>query len=196
MCGRFQLSMELDRILERYGIISTDLDFAPKNEFFPSDKSLVIIGDNGKKGLAMLKWGFTVSFTKRLLINARSETASSKPTFRDSFIHRRGLIPVSGYYEWKNENGKKIKYKIYGEEDIFSLACIYKSFTDSSGNRLKEYTILTRPASKEIQDIHDRMPVIIDRKYEDVWIDDSIKDVSLLNNIIVSSNKRLTCKKV
>ena len=196
MCGRFQLAMELDRILQRYRMISTDIDFDPKNEFFPSDKSLVIVSNNGKRELAMQKWGFTVSFTKRLLINARSETASSKPTFRDSFIHRRGLIPVSGYYEWKNENGKKLKYKIYSEEDIFSLACIYKPSIDSLGNKLKEYTILTRPASKEIQDIHDRMPVIIDKKYEDVWMDDSIRDVSLLNNIIVSSNKRLSYKKV
>ncbi len=196
MCGRFQLLIELEKILERYQIKSTDINFEPKNEVFPSDKSIVVTSNNGQRDLDILKWGFTVPFTKRLLINARSETAFSKPTFKDSFIHRRGLLPVSGYYEWKNGNGKKVKYKIYSEDDIISLACIYKTFTDSLGNPVKAYTILTRAANKEIEDIHHRMPVIIDRKHEDIWIDDSIKDIHLLNNIVASSNKKLLLEKV
>lgn len=196
MCGRFQMAIELDMILEKYGIINSNIDFTPQNEIFPSDMSLAIINSDGKREVTMLKWGFTVPFTKKLLINARSETASIKPTFREAFIYRRGLIPVSGYYEWKKENDKKIKYRIYSEDGVFSLACIYKSFTDNTGNNLDEYTILTRPAYKAIQDIHDRMPVIIDRKYEDIWIDNNIKDVSLLNKIIASSYRRLLWERV
>lgn len=196
MCGRFQLAVELDRILERYGIICTDIGYNSQNEIFPSNMSPVIINDGRKKELTMLKWGFSVSFTKRLLINARSETVSSKSTFRDSFIHRRGLIPVSGYYEWKKENGKSIKYKIFSKEDIFSLACIYKAFEDNVGNKLEEYTILTCSANEDIKDIHERMPVIIDREYEDIWIDKKVRDISLLNDIIISSKKELLWEKV
>jgi len=191
MCGRFQLAVELDKILERYGILEANVDFSPKQEVFPSNKSAIIVNNGGENKLEMFNWGFTASFTKRLLINARSETVSVKKIFKDSFMYRRCLIPVSGYYEWKKENDKSIKYIIYTKEDIFSLAGIYKSFKDSGGKEINQYTILTRPANEDLKDIHDRMPVIIDRNFEDIWIDGKIKDNTLLDNIMRASDKEL-----
>lgn len=191
MCGRFQLAIELDKIIERYGILEAGIDFLPMNEIFPSNKSLAVIEEEGVKKFKMLKWGFSVSFTKRLLINARSETAISKPTFRESFIHRRCLIPASGYYEWKKEGERSTKYRIYTKENIFSLAGIYKSFKDDTGNKYEAYTILTRDANKDIMDIHKRMPVIINKYNENIWLDRNNKNVDVLTDILKDSNIEL-----
>lgn len=194
MCGRFQIEVELDKILEKYDILETNVDYSPQNEVFPSNKSIIVVNDEGENKLKKFNWGFTVSFTKRPLINARSETVSVKQTFKDSFIYRRCLIPVSGYYEWKKENGKNIKYIIYTKDDIFSLAGIYKSFKDKEGKKIEEYTILTCPASKGIKDIHERMPVIIDKNAEGIWIDKKVRDISLLNDIMQTSQSEFLIK--
>lgn len=191
MCGRFQLAVELDKILERYGILESDIDFSPQNEIFPSNMSIAVIDEKGEKKLKMLKWGFSVSFTKRLLINARSETVISKPTFRESFIHRRCLIPASGYYEWKKDDERSTKYRIYTKEKIFSLAAIYKAFEDSEGNKYEAYTILTRDANKNIIDIHKRMPVIIDKHHENIWLDRDNNNGAILTDILKDSNLEL-----
>lgn len=190
MCGRFQLAVELDKILERYGILETSIGFSPQNEVFPSNMSLAVINEEGEKKLKMLKWGFSVSFAKKLLINARSETVTSKPTFRESFIYRRCLIPASGYYEWKKDNKKSTKYRIYSKENIFSLAGIYKAFKDNEGKKYEAYTILTRDADKDIIDIHKRMPVIINKYHENIWLDRN-NNVSILKDILKDSDLKL-----
>lgn len=190
MCGRFQLAVELDKILERYGILETSIDFSPQNEIFPSNMSLAVINKEGQKKLKMLKWGFSVSFAKRLLINARSETVTSKSTFRESFTYRRCLIPASGYYEWKKDNEKSTKYRIYSKENIFSLAGIYKTFKDNEGKKYEAYTILTRDADKDIIDIHKRMPVIINKHHENIWLDVN-SNGSILKEILKDSNLKL-----
>lgn len=194
MCGRFQLSIELDKILERYGILETNIDFLEQKEIFPSNMSPVIINENGEKKLKMFKWGFKVSFTKKLLINARSETVYQKPTFRESFINRRCLVPANLYYEWKKTDGKSIKYKFYTNEGVFSLGGLYKTIIDGEGNKYNAYTILTRSACKEVRDIHNRMPVIINRKNEDAWLDN--KNMTAIVNIMKSSYTDIMKEKV
>ncbi|MCG8541602.1 MAG: SOS response-associated peptidase [Clostridia bacterium] len=196
MCGRFQLAIKLEEIIGRYSLLETDVDFSPKNEIFPSNETPVIINEGGRKKLKIFKWGFTVSFTKRPLINARRETASIKPTFRDSFFHRRCLIPASGYYEWKKDEGKSIKYMIRTQEKMFSLGGIYKHFKDSDGNKVDEYTILTCEAREDIRYIHERMPLIISRDYEEMWLNKELKDISSLNSMIPSFNMKLLSEKV
>ncbi|WP_432408759.1 SOS response-associated peptidase [Wukongibacter sp. M2B1] len=195
MCGRFQIAVELDDILEKYGIDYRGIDFSSKQEVFPTDKSIIITKEGMEKKIKMAKWGFSVSFTKRPLINARSETVSIKQTFRDAFIQRRCIVPVTGYFEWKKEFGKKEKYIIRTEDDIFSLAGIYKSFNDGYGRELEEYTILTGPANKTIEHIHERMPVIINKEYEEIWLDRGVRDITLLNDIMSEQNIKLLTEK-
>ncbi|WP_432664023.1 SOS response-associated peptidase [Wukongibacter baidiensis] len=196
MCGRFQLAIELDRILEKYGVLKANVDFLPQKEIFPTNKSIIVVKNGIEKDIKMVKWGFTASFAKRPLINARSETVSIKPTFKDSFIQRRCLVPVSGYFEWKKDSGQSVKYIIRSEDSIFSLAGIYKSLNDRDGRVIEEYTILTRPANKNIRHIHERMPVIIDSKYEDVWLNKDVRNISLLNNIMSDQNIELLAERV
>lgn len=184
MCGRFQLYVDIYSIIERYGIKDLSIFFNPKKEIFPSETSPVVVFD-GEKRIKILKWGFSPSYAKRLIINARSETVDVKQTFRDSFTKRRCLVPANAFFEWDKRNGKNKKHKIYlKDEKIFSMAGIYNTFKDKNGNRLDAFTILTTEANEKIKTIHNRMPVIIERKHEDLWLDYSIKDIRVLKAIL------------
>ncbi|EOC99595.1 SOS response-associated peptidase [Caldisalinibacter kiritimatiensis] len=186
MCGRYYLNLEIDDIMKRYGIFDLDIDFSPKNEIFPSQESIVVIGQNTKE-IKLLKWGFAPSFTKRLIINARSETVDKKPTFRDSFIRRRCIIPANGFFEWENNENKSIKRRIrLKDNSIFSIAGIYNTFKDKNGEYFEAFTILTTEANKDISRIHNRIPVIIHKDKEDMWLDHDIKDLRLLKELMKS----------
>lgn len=184
VCGRFQISIEFALLLARYGFKISGIDFLPKDEVYPSDTVPVVINQGGKQ-LSMLKWGFSPSFAKRPIINARSETIDIKPTFKSSFFNRRCLIPATGFFEWEKKDGKKIKRRIQlDDEEIFSMAGIYNEFIDKQGNPFKAFTILTITPNKSMERIHDRMPVIIDKTKEDIWLDNNIRDVGLLKSLL------------
>jgi len=84
MCGRYQLNVNLEDLLERYFINMTEIQLTAREEIFPSQKVPVVINE-GENQLKLFKWGFAPSFSKRDIINARGETVASKPTFRESF---------------------------------------------------------------------------------------------------------------
>ncbi len=125
-------------------------------EIFPSDTVPV---RTAPEIYLPMSWGFT-SFNKRLVINARSETALEKPMFKEAMLERRCLIPASGYYEWETVNGKKQRYAFYEENALLFLAGCYRKEKDED---LFRFVILTRDASDHFRYVHDRMPVIIPR---------------------------------
>lgn len=184
MCGRFLLAEDLDTVMERFRVESTDVDFSPREEIYPSEPVPVILGDEVRQ-IKLMKWGFSPSYSKNLLINARSETVDSKPTFRNSFLHRRCLIPASGFYEWEKSDGKSIKRKIYlRDAHLFSMAGIYSVFNDQKGRPFEAFTILTTSANEKIIKIHHRMPVILDQKGENLWLDSGSRDVFKLKSLL------------
>jgi len=170
MCGRYQIKVDIESLLERYGIYNLDFNYMPMDEVYPSNESPVIISEGKKKVLKKFRWGFP-AFNNKLIINARSETVKEKEIFRSSFIHRRCLIPASSFYEWDRQSGEGIKKVIsLKDENIFSMAGIYNSFTDKKGNSFYAFTILTTSSIGEIFKFHSRMPLILNKKDEDKWI--------------------------
>ncbi|WP_425446475.1 SOS response-associated peptidase [Dethiothermospora halolimnae] len=191
MCGRYQLNVKLESILFRYDIPKTVLSFYPKTEVFPSNEAPVILREDNKK-FKMLKWGFKPSFTNKLLINARSESVDIKSSFKDAFKTKRCLIPANSFFEWKNVDGEKVKYKIsLRNKDIFSMAGIYNSFINKAGERFDSFVILTTSSNEAMKDIHSRMPVIIDKNNEDIWLDNSIQDLAKLKKLLKPWEKGL-----
>lgn len=166
MCGRFLLHAELEVFKERYNIRKDKLSLPLKREVFPSQATPVII-NQGNNWVQLMKWGFSPSFAKGLIINTRSETIDQKPTFRKPFINNRCIVPASGFFEWMDENGEKIKYLItINDQPLISLAAIYDTFPDQEGEQRKAFSIITTEASKSIEDIHHRMPVILEKEME------------------------------
>lgn len=159
----------------RYSIIEKLIDFKPREEVFPSQFCPVVLND-GENKIREMKWGIGTSFSKNLIINARSETVDVKPTFKESFFNRRCIIPATSYYEWEKVEDKKVKRRIGLKEiSIISLAGTYNNGT---------FTILTTDAVGNISHIHNRMPVIIPMESEAIWLDNNMKDVSILKQML------------
>ena len=112
-----------------------------------------------------MKWGYSLA-DRRPLINARSETAETKPLFRDGMQQRRCLIPASHYFEWQQLANKKIKNAI---KPVNSTA-MYMAGLYRFQNGVPEFIILTREPGESIRHIHDRMPVILPREALKDWM--------------------------
>ncbi len=106
--------------------------------------------------------------------NARSETVSSKPAFRECFSSRRCLVPVRGFFEWQHVGGRKIPWYItLRDEEIFSLAGIWDSWTMQGGMTLETFSVVTTRANELMEEIHNtkkRMPVILPSSAEKIWL--------------------------
>lgn len=182
MCGRYMaLTDESDDFYKLYQKACVDFpnDVIKTGEIFPSDKALVIgdknsavpdTGDNRKIISFPAVWGFSLSENgntkSSLIINARAESITEKPMFKESFFERRCIVPATGFFEWSKS---KEKYLFtLDNSPIILLAGIFKVY--KSGLR---FTILTTEANKSVSGVHNRMPVIIPREYYVNWIRDN-----------------------
>jgi len=119
------------------------------------------------------------------MINARSETASTKPAFADALKHRRCLIPADGFYEWKRSAGSKQPFCFeVNHGALFAFAGLWDRWKDSSGNRLATCTILTTTPNAVTSAVHDRMPVILDPDVYDLWLDPGMRNVDAVRELL------------
>ncbi|HLS53411.1 MAG TPA: SOS response-associated peptidase [Tissierellaceae bacterium] len=184
MCGRYSLDYDLKNIIIRYKATKSIKEFQARDEIFPTDLAPVVVRDQ-ENMIAIMKWGFAPGFAKQPLINARGETIDIKPTFKNSFYNKRCIIPVSSFFEWENIDGKKIRRRIsISNEKIFSLAGLYDVFQDKEGKEYAAYTIITTEANKEIKVIHHRMPVIIPKDMENIWLDRNNRNIKELKDLL------------
>lgn len=184
MCGRFLMGATLEELLKRYKI-QEDVEREFKyGEIFPNDTSIVVVRDK-QNFLKNMKWGFINPYNNRPIINARSETVYQKSMFKDSFNKRRCLIPVTAFYEWKKEHKISVKYEIkIAHKNIFSLAGIYNSYKNNKNQTYTVFTILTTSPSKAIEDIHGRMPVIINEEFEEEWLSNKDKNFEFIKSLM------------
>lgn len=188
MCGRYSLEADIDILIERHKAMIGDTNFNGRTEIFPTD-TVPIIRQGDNREIVQLKWGFMPSYAKRPLINARAETIDIKPTFKDSFINRRCIIPATSFFEWELIDGKKIRRNIsIREEQIFSIAGLYNTFYGKDGIKFEAFTILTTSANDSMKHIHERMPVIIPKSLEEFWLDRTNRNVMGLKEIVVPWN--------
>lgn len=189
MCGRFSLDASIDVLIERYRSEKGIGEFDGKDEIFPTNVVPIVVND-GIKLIRMMKWGFVPSFTNNPIINARSETIDLKPLFRDSFFTNRCIVPVTSFYEWKNENGKKVKKRISIEsQQIFSLAGLYRVFRDKNDSEIEFFTIITTKANDVMHEIHNRMPVILSPDIEDIWLDNKFDNIDIIKSFLKPYNE-------
>jgi putative SOS response-associated peptidase YedK len=164
MCGRFCIAVSPGEIKERYNII-THPEYKSCYNISPGQRVLTLTWVLNKSDFVMAKWGFQPDMTDRI-INARIETVKEKSSFRDLFINNRCIIPASGYYEWKKEGTRKIPYYFSLESgEILSFAGLFRPGGDGG-----EVIILTTMALYPYSDIHERMPVILNRSNEQLYL--------------------------
>jgi putative SOS response-associated peptidase YedK len=175
MCGRFQLSVKGKQISERFNVDVFDEKYSPMYNCAPS-QNLPLITNNEPEKLNFFKWGLVPFWSKDpkigfKLINARSESIEEKPAFKTAFAKRRCLIPANGFYEWKREGKNKLPYRIFLKNDeIFAMAGIWETWKDSEDKTINSFSILTSTPNSLMKNIHNRMPVILNKYDEQAWL--------------------------
>jgi putative SOS response-associated peptidase YedK len=175
MCGRYTLSTPAGRLAEEFQLDST-VDIPPSYNVAPTQQVAAVLEDEGGRRLEMLRWGLVPSWADdpdigARMINARSETAPEKPSFRRAFRGRRCLIAADGFYEWKREEGGKQPYYFRMQDGRpFAFAGLWESW-DKGGGELLTCAILTTRPNSVSSEIHDRMPVILPHDAYNAWLD-------------------------
>lgn len=189
MCGRFVRITPIPVIAEKFKAKQIIADLAPSYNIAPSQE-VVIINDEGVRQLIQSKWGFIPSWAKdpsigNKMINARSETVSEKPAFRSAFKKKRCLVIADGFYEWRTEGKRKFPMYIRLKSgDTFGFAGLYNVWTSADGKQICTSTIITTEANEAVKPIHDRMPVILPRDKEDIWISPALEDKEILLSVL------------
>jgi putative SOS response-associated peptidase YedK len=120
------------------------------------------------------------------MINARSETVTEKPAFKDSFKNKRCVILADGFYEWMHKDSSKTPMRILmTSHELFPMAGLWSSYTKADGSRLYTCAIITTAANNTVSPIHDRMPVILTEETKKIWLDPEIRDLSFLSTILI-----------
>ena len=193
MCGRFVQNSPL-QIIQR--IFNTDkvlFEVIPNYNVAPTQKILAIINQDNENKLEKLHWGLVpfwandISMGSRM-INARAETVSQKPGFRNAFRKSRCVIPADGFYEWKGEKGDKQPYYItVPSGKPFAFAGLWETWTDKENDEESVYkscTIITTEASEPLSSIHHRMPAILDPEFYEKWLNEKIQNPKNLEIIL------------
>lgn len=185
MCGRYSLSKSKIELEERFQAEMLP-DFQPRYNIAPT-QLVPVITSQSPKGFSFFYWGITPDFGKnkpvaQKLINARAELVNDKISFKSSFEKRRCLIPADGFYEWKKLGKKtKIPYRFtLREDELFAFAGIWEEYETVSGEIQHTFLILTTSPNEIVSEIHDRMPVILNRQMEKKWLDNYTSESELL----------------
>lgn len=177
MCGRYRLT-RADKLAERFDIDPIE-DLGPRCNIAPTQMVAVVRQDPAepKRFGSPMKWGLIPFWAKDAsigykMINARAETVASKPAFRDALKKRRCLIPADGFFEWKANGKTKTPFCFTMADDgLFAFAGIWDSWRSPGGQTVETCSIITTTPNALLQDVHDRMPVILPDDSYDLWLD-------------------------
>ena len=199
MCGRFAMKECEEKVMSNFQIKHSEVLLKPRYNISPSQDIPVIVRKDGNLRLETRQWGFIPYWAKKPkpIINARSETASEKPTFRQAFKKRRCLIPASGFFEWAKEDGKNQPYFIFlQDKSPMAFAGLCEEWSDPYGKIVKTCAILTVEANSYLQFIHHRMPVILKPANVMNWLDLEGNDASLKKILMPFDSKNMEAWKV
>lgn len=166
MCGRYRRKSDKQRIADAFEVsVGLDeIDLAPEDDIAPgSVQPVVSITPEGERRIELMRWGFKLP--DRLLFNARSEGIETSKFWRDSFEHRRCIVPADAVFEWKKtESGKKPKYEIsIPGQQPFGMAGLWQLWKNPKTNQWEPtFAVLTGEPNELVQPIHDRMTTFLE----------------------------------
>jgi putative SOS response-associated peptidase YedK len=177
MCGRFSLTATPEEVAQLLGLDALEA-FPPRYNIAPTQPVLMANIDAANNRVATLvRWGLVPTWVKdpkdfTLLLNARSETAATKPSFRNAMRHRRTLIPASGFYEWHRAGDKKQAYWITPSQgNMVMFGGLMETWSSADGGEIDSGCILTTNSNAQLSKIHHRMPVVIKPEDFERWLD-------------------------
>jgi putative SOS response-associated peptidase YedK len=187
MCFSVNVNLVKEELENRFGATFLDPDkYHPSYYYHASGlPGMPVICSEKPDMIRLMQWGLIPAWVKTResadeirykTFNARAESVDSKPSFTASFSSRRCVVPVKGFYEWQHTADRKIPWYIYrSDKEIMSLAGLWSEWVDTStGELINTFSVITTDANKLMADIHNskkRMPVIIEKSSESLWLD-------------------------
>jgi putative SOS response-associated peptidase YedK len=176
MCGRYTLSAPVDELVETFDVPVPTFELVARYNIAPTQPAPVVATDRRGRRLGLLTWGLVLQRDpRRPLINVRVESIGKRPPFREALERRRCLVPADGFYEWQEEDGKKIPRWFHpAAGGVISFAGIWD-------HEHHGFAILTTAANADVSPIHRRMPVIVGPDERDAWLDRGVDGASALD---------------
>ena len=198
MCGRAYETYSEEELLLRYLGEKRKRkplgDFKPNFNMCPTQLSPIVLVRDNERTIERVRWGLVPfwaadlkSASKYSLINARSEEIMEKRTYKQAFEKRRCIVPLSGFFEWKRpEDGPKQPFVIrHKDQSIMSVAGVWERWEDKeSDTEVHSFSILTTGPNALMKRIHNRMPVILEKKDEEKWLDPENHDTASLQKLL------------
>jgi putative SOS response-associated peptidase YedK len=192
MCGRYNIVTDAQALYDAFQV-EVELNAAPLARYnvAPATDQLVILGEGGRRVARWHRWGLIPHWAKDKAIgyktiNARGESVASKPAFRAALRQRRCLVPATGFYEWKAEDGGKQPYLIRLRSGaLFAFAGLWESWAGPEGE-LRSFTIVTIEPNILMARIHERMPAIVPHAQYARWLDPALRAPAEIQPMIAS----------
>ncbi len=192
MCGRFVGFRKYEELAQYFPIDVSVCDVTASYNIAPTQEVLAIYRLEKQNTLDRFHWGLVPFWAKDKsmagrMINARAETLSSKPSFKNAFKRKRCLIPADGFYEWSGPKGQKQPYFFtLPEKTPFAFAGIWDTWRskDKPDEKYQSCAIITTAASPSVRKIHHRMPAILSPQVYHDWLDDENQDITRLDGIL------------
>jgi putative SOS response-associated peptidase YedK len=190
MCSRYAL-WAVDDLGGRFLIVDPTIGFRSHFNIAPRSENPVVVSAEGRNRIRLMQWGLVPHWAKDSQtmprpVNARAESLSEKPMFRQLLKENRCLVPANGFYEWKKEGSRKVPFFFHRPDNaLFSFAGLYDAWQSSSGETLVTYTIITTSANELMAPVHDRMPVVLAQEGEERWLSSGPRSPDELREILV-----------
>ncbi|QKT03523.1 SOS response-associated peptidase [Ectothiorhodospiraceae bacterium 2226] len=187
MCGRFSQAPSARELAAQFDLVVVPEDLPPRYNVCPSQPVAAVREGEAGRRLVQLHWGLIPHWAKDAkagyrMINAKAETLTERPAYRDAFRRRRCLIPANGFYEWRGTGtGRKQPYYIHRRDGgLLALAGLWARWRNPAGEVIDSCTIVTTDANALVAPLHDRMPVIVPPEQYGLWLDPDCTDPARL----------------
>ena len=191
MCGRYWITSPADALISRFRVRGEPAPLRPRWNAAPGqDLPVVRLSEAGARVLEPMRWGLVPAWVvdpedAGRPINARAETAATKPSFRESFRRRRALVPADGFYEWRRRGPESVPFAFRAKSrEPFAIAGLWDEWHPREGPPLRTFALLTTDASADVAPVHDRMPVILEAGAEALWLDAGLEDAARLHELL------------
>ena len=192
MCGRYNIITDAQALYDAFQVETELADGRlARYNVAPATDQLVILSEAGRRVARWHRWGLIPHWAKDAAIayktiNARGEGVAARPAFRAAFQQRRCLVPATGFYEWKAQDGGKQPYLIRpASGGLIAFAGLWESWAGPNGE-LRSFTIITTAPNELMARIHERMPAIIQREHYARWLDPALHDPAQIQTMIES----------
>lgn len=191
MCGRFSQQRPASELAEIFAAEPLADDLGARFNVAPTDEALVVVQREDRRAITAYRWGLVPHWADSSkvgsrMFNARAETLTTSPAFRDAFRRKRCLVPVDGFYEWRRIGTRRQPFSIARADGRpLALAGLWSGWRDPDADRVvRTFTIVTTGPNEQMAALHDRMPVIVPEDAWSLWLDPELEDPAELQGLL------------